>query len=230
MQTSVQLAAPSRIPPVKTKRASNPRPIAERHAAMTDRSGGLFVCWPWKGSVKDANGYGQIYGVNPRTGKTTMRSAHVVAWEVANGRRVPKGKFVLHARGCCKTCQNPAHLRLGTHAENMADAKAEGHVGRRLTKAQVLDVVMLHYQHGVSQAALAHRFAVDHSAIRRILRGQSHSKLTGIEPHTLKGGRPTMGASAVPAPAPLPPDVIILDQRRRARAPLRAPEHAANVH
>lgn len=223
MQTQTNIEAPGLKAPGKAKApaARKPRtskPVAARHAAMVDRSGGFFACHPWTGSVKDANGYGQFWAPSPHTGKDSARSAHVVAWELHNGMTVPEGKIVLHNQGCCKTCCNPAHLRLGTHAENAADKVAEKRASRRLTKAEVLEIVMLHREHGVSQAALATRFKADPSSIKNILRGKTHSKLTGIERNVRTGGRPRKIASAVPAPAPLPNDIIILDQRRKPKA------------
>lgn len=201
-------------PASKARKTPNqPKPIAQRLAAMVDTTGGLFACHPFTGSTMQGNGYGQISGKSPTSGKKTMRSVHVVAWEVANSQTVPAGKIVLHNRGCCKTCCNPAHLRLGTHAENNADAVAEGHVGKRLTKATVLEIVMLHQKHGVTAAALAHRFQLDPSTTRRIIRGESHAKLTGIERHRGKPGR---------KPSVLPAVKVVINRHLHAEAGMLA--------
>jgi transposase-like protein len=202
---------PGKSPAPKTPRKT--KPLAERLAANVDTSAGPDACHPWTGSVMQANGYGQISAISPKTGRRTMRNTHVVAFELAHGP-VPAGKRVLHARGCCKTCCNPAHLRAGTQAENMEDAKAERRLGRRLTKAEVLEIVMLHQRDGVSAAALAHRFHVDPATTRKILRGETWGTLTGIERHRLVGGRPRKAA-----PAPTNSQIIVPPKAKRSRQP-----------
>jgi hypothetical protein len=195
------------------KKPRKTKPLAERLAAKVDTSAGPDACHPWTGSVMQASGYGQVSAVSARTGKRTMRTVHTVAFELAHGP-VPAGKIVLHALKCCKTCANPAHLRAGTHVENMGDAKAEGRLGRRLTKAEVLEIVMLHQRDGVSAAALAHRFHVDPVTTRKILRGDTWGKLTGIERHRLVGGRPRKAA-----PAPTASQIIVPPKAKRSRQP-----------
>ncbi len=77
----------------------------------------LEGCWLWSGPL-NTWGYGAFYS-NGRT-----LSAHRAAWETANGP-VPDGLFVLHhcdRRMCC----NPAHLYLGTQADNMRDKVVRG--------------------------------------------------------------------------------------------------------
>ena len=73
-------------------------------------------CWFWK--TKTVKHYGSVWF----NGKTT--GAHKVAWIITNGP-VPDGMQVLHT---CDNppCCNPAHLFLGTNADNAADRHAKG--------------------------------------------------------------------------------------------------------
>src|SRR6476661_7945755 len=88
--------------PRKTSKYRKPRKTktrAERFWPKVDTFCGPNSCHPWTASL-ESNGYGQFSDINPKTGKPTMRTAHVVAWELANRRPVPEGKLVLHAHGC----------------------------------------------------------------------------------------------------------------------------------
>ena len=77
-------------------------------------------CHLWTGH-RDPGGYGRMFLGH------TSRGAHRVAWEVAHGP-IPAGMLVLHNCDNPRCC-NPAHLTLGTHAENMRQ-KAERRRGR----------------------------------------------------------------------------------------------------
>lgn len=77
--------------------------------------------WIWQGS-KDRDGYGGIQ--KPMGGGAQKYTpAHIMAYELYKGP-VPKGMVVMHT---CDTpgCVNPAHLKLGTVASNIADKVAK---------------------------------------------------------------------------------------------------------
>ena len=74
-------------------------------------------CWLWTASL-DNHGYGQ-FCFNRKPVK-----AHRVSWELHRGP-IPKGLCVLH-KCDVRTCINPAHLFVGTRADNVADMIAKG--------------------------------------------------------------------------------------------------------
>jgi len=74
-------------------------------------------CWDWSAST-NSGGYGQA-----RIGKRIIK-AHVLSYQVHHGPIV-NGLYVLHS--CDRPiCVQPAHLRLGTAADNVHDAVIRG--------------------------------------------------------------------------------------------------------
>lgn len=90
------------------------RTVEERFWAAVDTTGD---CWLWTAS-KAGNGYGKIMVNGRRIG------SHRLSYILHYGE-IPEGLHVLHT---CDNplCVKPAHLFLGTHADNMRDASQKG--------------------------------------------------------------------------------------------------------
>lgn len=106
--------------------------------------------------------------------------AHRIAYELTHGP-VPEGLHVLHScdnRPCC----NPAHLRVGTNAENVADraARRRGREHRQAGEAnrnvklsdEAVAAVRAAVTAGETQTAVALRFGVSQPQVSRIVRGE----------------------------------------------------------
>ena len=135
-------------------------------------------CWVWIAG-KTHDGYGQL-----RLGGTAQYT-HRIGWELANGQ-IPSGLCVLHH---CDNpgCVNPAHLFLGTRADNVADMISKGRrrtryadmhgengPNARLKKIQVMAI--RHWlKKGYTQRKIAKVFGVGASTISRINRGEGWS-------------------------------------------------------
>lgn len=79
-------------------------------------------CWPFIG-CRSKQGYGRV-----SRGYTGSVTAHRVAYEFAAG--VAPGKLKVCHSCDNPPCCNPAHLWLGTQADNMADAWSKGRVAQ----------------------------------------------------------------------------------------------------
>jgi len=153
--------------------------ITVRFMSKVDKNGptvthvkGLGCCWLWTAAL-DKDGYGKL-----RVGDRKLL-AHRASWAIHNGP-IPEGMCVLH-RCDVKLCVNPAHLFLGTQADNMRDMTikgrgvqhpappGEGHHFAKLTDAKVVEIRTLYAMGGVSQRALAKRFGVAYSSISDVL-------------------------------------------------------------
>lgn len=90
------------------------------------------ACWLWNGALQ-RDGYAHF------TAERKTISSHRYAYELIVGP-VPDGLDLLHSCDV-RHCVNPAHLRPGTHHENMLEAKAKGrHVhGARNRHAKLSD-------------------------------------------------------------------------------------------
>ena len=152
--------------------------LEQRFWSKVDRSGGPDACWLW--TAHRHKGYGR-FGVG-----STVQAAHRISWELTNGP-IPRGMHVLHdcPGGDNPACCNPAHLRIGTHIDNMADMSAKGrrapilvrrgelHGQAKLTDAQVAEIRRRYAAGGISQPNLAKEFGVSQSHICRLVLQQN---------------------------------------------------------
>jgi HNH endonuclease len=128
-------------------------------------------CLEWQGST-NKQGYA----------KTRINDVHYavhrLAWELYNGP-IPEGLCV------CHRCDNPrcfevAHLFLGTHKDNVADAIAKGrHMtvngkNGRLTKDQILGI----YKSIGTGALAAKQFGVCEATVYNIRNGKTWAQVT----------------------------------------------------
>jgi hypothetical protein len=136
------------------------------------------TCWLWTGRV-DVSGYGvfRVYG----RGVCSIK-AHRYAWELTKGP-IPEGLRVLH-RCDVRACLNPAHLFIGTDADNMRDKCEKGRQPRgeaqgsaRLTAEQVI-AIRRDYRIGKpggrsGLCLLAKRLGVNVYTIHNVLKGKT---------------------------------------------------------
>jgi hypothetical protein len=122
-------------------------------------------CWPWQGH-RDVKGYGHFGG----------QRATLLVYEEMVGA-VPAGLHMLH-RCDNPPCVNPAHLFLGTNADNVADRCAKGRsanfAGRKLSDDQVAEIEARWAAGGIRQGELAAEYGISRPGINNILSGKRY--------------------------------------------------------
>jgi Transcriptional regulator, contains sigma factor-related N-terminal domain len=125
-------------------------------------------CWLWTGAVHDSG-----YGLLDEVGRKIR--AHRFSWTLRRGE-VPDGVLVLH-KCDVRSCVNPDHLFLGTHADNSRDMVTKGrsqrgekHYDAKLTEGQVVEVRRLYYSGAWTQRELALKFRVSQTLVSWITR------------------------------------------------------------
>lgn len=143
-------------------------------------------CWPWTGVRKRHKGaftYGIFY-----TSKTSVLGAHRAAWLASyGGDDLLPGLLVCHSCDNPQCC-NPAHLWLGTKADNNRDRsekgrtrtgkrayeavryrKQERHPSAKLTAVQVSEI----RSDRRPLSVIGQQYGVDPSTVSRIRRGKA---------------------------------------------------------
>jgi hypothetical protein len=135
----------------------------ERFWEKVDRKG-PNECWLWTAGALSA-GYGSFHY------NGTFIGAHRFAWIVTNGP-IPEGLFVCH-RCDNPPCVNPAHLFIGSAADNIGDKVKKGRqsharvLGERhgMAKLTESDVRAIRVAQGLTQRQIAALYGVTHKVI-----------------------------------------------------------------
>lgn len=137
-------------------------------------------CWIWTRPPRK-DGYGRF-----ALSHSKSVPAHVASWMFFNGA-IPSGLQVNHncPEGDNRLCVNPAHLWVGTQAENVKDAQAKGRLEKgehrwnaKLNPSDIVDIFRLH-ESGLSNRIIGNMKGVSHAKIWQILhrKNWSHIKI-----------------------------------------------------
>lgn len=131
-------------------------PNVSKFWRKVDSSGGPNACWLWTGCA-NARGYGQT----SLNGKPCL--AHRKAYSLHN-ERDPGELLVCHT---CDTprCCNPAHLFLGSNADNMADMASKGRARCSTLTAGQVEGMLARIANGERPSVVCDEAGVHRSAI-----------------------------------------------------------------
>lgn len=181
-----------------------------RFYAKTSRSAGGCLLWI---AGRTNRGYGKFV----LAGRTM--GAHRAAWLLEYGEVLAPDQFVLHSESCeSRLCVEITHLRVGTHAENMADRKAKGRYNTsrgfgnaraRFNDAEIAGMRLL-FERGVSYQQIADVYDCTRQYVYLVSTGKARTE---------------------PTTAPSPFVLAKLEQQAKAKARRdRAAEIIAVVH
>jgi hypothetical protein len=156
------------------------RPLKDRFWEKV-KIAGADECWLWQ-ATRTSFGYGSFRVGSASDGTRRKEMAHRVAYMLANNvDNLPKNKVIMHS---CDNpqCVNPAHLSLGTYAENGKAAynrkrrvstvkPGEKHPRAKLTQKDVEYIRKTGY--AKSAAELASELSVSQSTITAVRTGQN---------------------------------------------------------
>jgi hypothetical protein len=139
--------------------------------------GDADACWNWRACL--SGGYGSMM-ISGRA-----RRAHRVSWEIAHSEAPTV--CVLH-RCDNPACVNPAHLFLGTQADNIADMEAKGRARKvrgeavwlaRLTETAIPEIRRA-VACGESFVAVARKYGVTAESVRNVAVGRTWVHAPGM--------------------------------------------------
>lgn len=155
--------------------------LVERFEAKFDK-GPDTECWPWK-AAHNGLGYGMIW--DQQRGRKVLATR--VSYELYKGP-IPKNGLILHS---CDNpaCVNPAHLRVGSHKDNMRDMDIRGrrvigalkgaeHPRAALSEAEVISLLK-DYVSGIALKQIAEKYGISESSLNDYTSGRSWTHLHG---------------------------------------------------
>lgn len=145
-------------------------------------------CWLWMASC-DTIGYGQFSFLSKSF------PAHRFCWWITNGPIPPDMEICHHCD--VRSCVNPAHLFMGTHADNLRDCRDKGRLktpdnsGENMGWAKLTDEIVIlmrrlyrksnRWHKGCGYVDLAKRFNVHPVTVLCAVRGYSWKHLPSVE-------------------------------------------------
>lgn len=150
------------------------------NVALVQTRDGMTPCWVYQGRQM-RHGYCQM-----RIAGAPMHRAHRMVLFAFNGELPLPTDLVLHQ---CDNppCCNPAHLRVGSHTENMEERAERNRtaVGTRVPHS-ALDVFGVQHARvlstlGWSAARIARKLDVDNQVIERLLQGKTYRNVPHLE-------------------------------------------------
>jgi hypothetical protein len=136
------------------------------------------ACWYWTGAI-GSDGHGRFRAGSRTAGTSRVVTAHLYAYQLEHGTftaRPPNIDLVVRHRCDEASCQNPAHLHLGTPADNVSDYQtrrwrhhsplgdARGAAGR----ARAIRTAIRTADTGTTDAAIAATIAAGHADDRQL--------------------------------------------------------------
>ena len=139
-------------------------------------------CWPWKG-YKNEEGYGRTW-INDNgyyAHRVIFNLVYPNVIQLSAPKSTHESGFLLHT--CDNpSCCNPAHLFVGTHADNMADKVSKGRSPNfsgdngprcKLTMEQANEMREKR-KNGISAIQLAKDYGISLSSTKTLLAGKSY--------------------------------------------------------
>ena len=127
-------------------------------------------CWNWTGGI-DKDGYGYFY-----IGHNKHIPAHRVSYMLKHHEDID-GKIIRHT---CdnKTCVNPAHLKCGTHADNVRDRVKRGRsaIGSHNGRSKLTEEIVYKLRYDLMKKYSKHYLAQKYNISRKTLRGIAQGK------------------------------------------------------